>query len=360
MTRKGYLPIRCFSIARGLRFLLCLCGLALAQSEVALPAQQEIPTLHVYANVIQIPTLVLDPQRRPLKKRIAANRFSVSIDSGPWFRATHVRQEGDDPISLSILLDVSGDSSELMAKMNAAIATLAPDGLHAKDHVSIYVLDCSLVRSLNDMPAQSERLKIAVNEALQTWMLPEVKCQQSIHLWDALASVVVDLSKMPGRRVILTVSNGRDQGSVRSWNELRNLAEATGVAVFGVTYVPFEAKDLQSRFLSWSSEDPFHSVCELSGGMVLLSTTKSLEFTLHRFVTLVRERYIVEFPRPANATSGKHVKEVRIANSKDFIRPAGISVPIPDAAVLNDPTTVPSDPSRTPVVGARKPMSTPQ
>ena len=160
-----------------MRFLLCLCGLALAHSEVALAVQQEpppreepIPTLHVYENLIQIPTLVLDSERRPLKKPIAANRFSVSIDSGPWFRATHVRQEGDDPISLSILLDVSGDSSELMANMNTAIGDLAPDGLHAKDHVSIYSLDCSLVQSLNDMPAESERLKIAVNEALQTWM----------------------------------------------------------------------------------------------------------------------------------------------------------------------------------------------
>ena len=93
--------------------------------------------------------------------------------------------------------------------------------------------------------------------------------------------------------------------------------------------------------------------------MVLLSTTKSLEFTLNRFVTLVRERYIVEFPRPANATLGRHVKEVRIAHSTDFIRPAGISVPIADAAVVNDPTTVPSDPSRTPVVGTRKLMSPP-
>jgi hypothetical protein len=358
---------RCWLALRLVRLLLCGVVLAAVWSGVVSPAQDAptpwdgaIPTLHVYTNLIQIPTLVLDSQRRPLPKPTAANRFSVSIDSGPWFRATHVRQEGNDPISLSILLDVSGDSSELMAKMNSAIATLAPDGLQAKDHVSIYALDCSLVQSLNDMPAESERLKIAVNEALQTWMLPQVKCQQSIHLWDALARVVVDLSKLPGRRVILTVSNGRDQGSVRSWNEVMEFAEATGVAVFGVTYVPFEAKDRQSRFLSWSSEDPFHSVCELSGGMVLLSTTKSLEFTLHRFVTLVRERYIVEFPRPANVTSGMHVMEVRIANSKDFIRPAGISVPIPDAAVLNDPTTVPSDPSRTPVVGTRKPLSTPR
>jgi hypothetical protein len=232
--------------------------------------------------------------------------------------------------------------------------------LHAKDHVSIYALDCSLVRSVNDVPAESERLKIAVNEALQTWMLPEVKCEQSIHLWDSLALVVTHLSKLPGRRVILAVSNGRDQGSVRSWNEVRYLAEAAGVAVFGMTYVPFEAKDQQHRFLSWSSEDPFHSVCELSGGMVLLSTSKSLEFMLQRIVTLLRERYIVEFPRPANATSGVHSQEVRIAKSKDFIRPAGVSFPIPDPSALVDPTTVPSDPSRKPVMGTRKPMAIPQ
>ncbi len=366
MARIASAEFRCLFGTRAANFLFCVAGLAgllvgtpLFAQDAPVPQDEPVKTLHVYANLIQIPTLVLDPQRRPLKNPIAANRFSVSIDSGPWFRATHVRQEGDDPISLSILLDVSGDSSELMAKMNAAIANLAPDGLHAKDHVSIYALDCSLVQSLNDMPAESERLKIAVNEALQTWMLPELKCQQSIHLWDALARVVVDLSKLPGRRVILAVSNGRDQGSDHSWSEVRYLAEAAGVAVFGVTYVPFEAKDLQSKFLRWSSEDPFHSICELSGGMVLLSTTKSLEFTLHRFVTLVRERYIVEFPRPANSTEGIHTQEIRIASSKDFIRPSGVSFPIPDHSVLADPTTVPSDPSRTPVVGTRAPMKKP-
>ena len=62
-------------------------------------------------------------------------------------------RKGDDPISLSILLDVSGDAAELMAKMTDAIAALRRCLFIAKDHVSIYALDCSLVRSLNDVPA---------------------------------------------------------------------------------------------------------------------------------------------------------------------------------------------------------------
>ena len=75
---------------------------------------------------------------------------------------------------------------------------------------------------------------------------------------------------------------------------------------------------------------------------------------LVQFTKLLRGRYIVEFPRPFNATGG-HNLAVSIEKSNDFIRPAGISVPIEDPAILADPTTVPSDPSLTPVEGKERP-----
>ena len=106
------------------------------------------------------------------------------------------------------------------------------------------------------------------------------------------------------------------------------------------------------------ADTQFPSLCELSGGIVTtMSERKSLQQTLKEFVKMVRQRYIVEFPRPANSTSGKHTMNVQIANGNYFVRPAGISVPIPDPALLADPTTVPSDPSRTPVQGTRKPLA---
>jgi hypothetical protein len=204
-------------------------------------------------------------------------------------------------------------------------------------------------------------LKLAVNQALEwrtirTKKRHESNCQQSIHLWDALAYLTRELDKLPGRRVILAVTDGHDSGSRNTWKEVTTYADVTGVAVFGVTYSPAEVAG-GIWYLRWSSEDPFHSVCELSGGMVLLTAAISLDVTLQRFVTMLRERYIVEFPRPANSTSGKHTMNVQIANGNYFVRPAGISVPIPDPALLADPTTVPSDPSRTPVQGTRKPLA---
>jgi hypothetical protein len=369
MVWVGSFAFRCWlSGALGLRVLLCIAGFALAFCGVLLRAQDQPPakdepihTLHVYTNLVQVPTLVLGPNRDRLKRVIPEKKFSVSIDSGPWFPATHVRPEGEDAISLSILLDVSGHGEDLMPKMADAIAGLAPTMLHAKDHVSMYALDCSLIRSMNDVPASAEVLKTGVNAVLQSWMLrkqDKVKnCKQSIHLWDALAYVIAELYQLPGRRVVLVVSDGEDQGSLHKWSEVREFAQTTGTAVFGMTYVPIYAADARSRFILRTTEDPFLGVCELSGGMILTTPTYALPKMLGQFVTTVRERYIVEFPRPSNSTPGAHGMEIRIAGEPvDFIRSAGVSMPIPDPKVLADPTTVSAGPSRAPEQGTRREM----
>jgi hypothetical protein len=370
MARFGGPGLWCRSMGRGGRFLLFGVGLVAGWGGAVLAAQdagtqqdQSIHTLHVYANLVQIPTLVLGPNRERLEKSIAESRFSVSIDDGPWFRATHVRREGDDPISLSILLDVSGGSSELMPKIADAISGLAPLSLHARDRVSIYVLDCSFRQTLEDAPAEQDDLKRAVDSALQMWSYRRQKkhesdCKPSSRLWDALTSIILDpVYHLPGRRVVLAITDGSDKGSTSTWNYVRVLAQSAGVAIFGVVDVPPHVTETWTR----GHEDPFNSVCQLSGGTIFMTNETDLAETLKRFTQTVRERYIVEFPRPLNSTPGEHGLRVKIAKSEDdFVRSAGISVPMPDPAVLADPTTVPSDPTLSPELGTRKVMTKPQ
>jgi hypothetical protein len=340
-------------------------GMVAAQNP---PARQDGPihTLHVYANLVQVPTLVLGPYHDRIKKPLAENRFSVSIDDGPWFRATHVRQEGDDPISLAILLDVSGGAAALMPKISDAIAGLAPLSLHPKDHISIYALDCELVRSLNDAPAESAVLKVAVDNALQMWRFREQEkhapvCKPSAHLWDALTFMTHELYAVPGRHVILAVTDGNDKGSERSLKDLRIYTQGTGVAVFGVTYIePFGLR-FNSLYRQLNRDNGFGSICESSGGLVQAAEYGTLEETLQQVMRMVRERYIVEFPRPFNSTEGRHGIQVKIEKGgDDFIRASGVSVPIPDPALMADPTTVRSDPSRAPEQGNRNPLKKPQ
>jgi len=142
--------------------------------------------------------------------------------------------------------------------------------------------------------------------------------------------------------VILAVSDGQDRGSTHKWNEVRAFAQNSAVAVFGMRYVPWLSDD--SPAMGNVMEDPYRSICELSGGLVFSANRADVAKRLQGFVAMVRGRYIVEFPRPRNSTKGQHQFVVTIDKSKAFIRSTGISVPLPDAKVLADPTTVlPSD-----------------
>jgi hypothetical protein len=371
-------------VGGGARFLLILAAIIAALSGTALTAQVVspaadggVPTLHVYTNLVQVPTLVLTMNQDLIDKPIEENRFSVSIDSGRWFRATHVRREGDDPVSLSILLDVSGDAVDLMPKMEDALGKLVPLSLHWPDRVSVYALDCTLRRSLDDAPANSLLLKTAVGAALEPWKQhkrnkPGKGCELKGHLWDGLGAVAVALSNLPGRRVILVVTDGRDTGSRNSWDAVRYFAQTTGIAIFALNFAPASlgietigrgrGGYLPSGGSSSAVERPLISVCELSGGVVMrMSERTDLSKSLERFVTMLRERYIVEFPRPGNSTAGEHGLEVKIDKGVYIIiRPSGVSMPLPDPALATDPTTIQVGPSQTPEEGKRKVVSKPQ
>jgi hypothetical protein len=345
-----------------LRRGLLLCGLVaiaaglLNGQEMPKPEQTPIHTLHVYANLIQVPTLVLSPSRKPIVA-IAADRFMVSVDSGPKFRATHVRREGDDPISLAILLDARGPMDDALRKINDAIAGLAPLSLRAHDHVSLYALDCSLVRALNDALVSQDILKRGVDSVLYEWTARREKhgmdCKQAVQLRAAMAFAVGELSKVPGRRVMLALTDGGDQDGEETWKGVKVMAQSAGVAIFGVEYVPY-----QSAFRA-GYENEFNAVCELSGGMLVLTDKSDVGPTLKDILRDIRERYIVEFPPPSNSTAGYHNLLITIEKSDAFIRPSGVSLPIADPAVLADPTTVPSDPSLAPVQGTRRVLTNP-
>jgi hypothetical protein len=320
---------------------------AVAASCAAQEAQDENATLtlHVYTNLIQIPVLVLGPYLDYTPK-VDPKNLTVTLGDGKPFHPNHIRPEGDDPIALAILFDVSDSQSDLRYQFGAALAKVASQSMRPQDSIAIYALDCGLVRLSSYAPADADSLKVAGERARHAATPRENKhrrsCGTSLHLLDALMAVTNALSRQPGRRVLFAIAGGSDSGSKFSEDDLHRLANDAGVAIFGLTEGPGTApRGINPNSPASAQPQSFFSLlCENTGGLVLHTSADGFPRSLVSLVTMVRGRIIVEFPRPSKLTPGPHDINVAIAKSIAFIRPAGSSVPLPDPQIRSDPNTI--------------------
>ena len=329
-------------------------------------APDQTYTIHVDSALVQLPVLVLgtntaevhvggkggmgagsidsvenligSPHPVPV---IAPSQFRIVVDGTRTIHPEVVRRQGSDRVSIAILVDHSGAQPEMLAQLPHAVDTALTKSLHKDDLVSAYELDhCTLRHTLSAGPANAKRAMEGVDAAVTRKRAATdsnpgaLPCRNKVHLWDAVALVAKDLAQVPGRRVILLVSNGHDTGSAASALAVRQYSVANAVTVFALS-------DPEDTWRAWvarqrpkfgpGEEDLLARLCELSGGL-LVSTTPPEEGTaLSVILNLLRERYILEFPKPTGLPPGEHLFQVEIRDFQGVIRSGGFQAPVKDA-----------------------------
>ncbi len=350
---------------------LCILGIAACLSGTGLAAQDtarqdhsaettSMVTFHAATNLVRIPVLVLTPQHERLYSPIAPNRFAIQFGNERPFRPKYVRREGDDPIDLAFVVDTRSPQENLLPKIDEAIANLAPSYLRAGDRVSIYAIDCSKMKAVEDVPADRVQLKHAVDVALSNWterqrLRKKPPCSAETHLWDDLGYVTGKLAKQPGWRAIVAVTNGDDRKSQHTPDELVFAAQNDQVTILGLD--PFQ-QFRRGPLATDRTVAQLTTLCERSGGVGLDLYQSSVAKRMQQFMQMLRERYILEFPRPAGAKAGFVPMQVSIDGSNAFIRPSGDGVPVNDDAFsaelkpIPEPSQVASNPEDNSTVAA--------
>jgi hypothetical protein len=98
-------------------------------------------------------------------------------------------------------------------------------------------------------------------------------------------------------------------------------------------------------------EEGLSPLCEYSGGLLFVSSGSRLAQSLSGFVSMVRGRYILEYPEPANAKAGVHSIRVSIDHTHAFIRSGGVTAVLGDAANAQDITVLRGSTPETPGMG---------
>lgn len=337
------------------------------------PAEQApaVPMLRAYANLVQIPVLVLTNQRlraTPLE----AKQFRLRIDGGPRFLPKYVRREGLDPIRLIVLVEPGPRTAETLVNLREALEQFAHQSLHANDTISVGVLRGCLVRHLRPVPAVPEQMPALaqfIQRELQTTGTAETgTCSEEARQTGALRVAMDQFGDSPSRRVLLVLTDGQDALNPPAVLALRDIADSRAISIFALREQSADAAQQDTyvlnqdsyAYLPGSSErhrDPLVDLTDRTGGATLETLGHPLEESLERVLRLVRERYIVEFARSSELVGGKHSMEVEVKSKHLYLRSAGVSYPLPDPAVEADPNRVPSDKTAEPPVGTRRILS---
>ncbi len=340
-----------------------LAGSGAGQTATAGPEQTPAPmTLHVYTDLLQIPVLVLNQTRQPMVG-LEANRFRLSVDSGPLFQPPYVRREGDDPLAVTVLVDGEGQGAAMEARVAAAVGSLAERALGPRDSVSIRAMRACMIWRTGPFAVTKPDLLAA--RAAAVFNEQDAAMRSATHcdthrLWDAMATASVDLEGQKGRRVLLLITGGADRGSRTSWRQLRTLATARSVAIFALQ-IPRDAQRDRPMFLSGEAvsaePDALIALCELTGGVLTPSNAAGLKQAMEGIFAMVRERYILEFERPKRMDLGTHTLEVKVSRTRALVRPAGISYPQADLAEREATDAVRTEAGRAPEPGSRRVLS---
>jgi hypothetical protein len=324
-------------------------------------------TLHVYTDLLQVPTIVLTPLHSNYRA-LTKESFTLSLDGGPRFHPSNVRLEGDDPITLAILFDLTTDDSSMFTAFASAMSTLPPGLLSARDYISVYAYDCQLMRTTEDKPATPQELQASMvkvmTEGRGSARNGEKKsCWSNKRLYDVVARVSQDIGDLPGRRVVLVVSDGADRHSTNDWLTVARFAGNKSVAIFGIRPVStpigttkgYSGSNFNDGWVTVEESDSFGRLCGTSGGLVLDggSTKRMMAGQIQRLMTMLRDRYIIEFPRPANGSPGFYAFEVKVKDPTAIIRSAGITFPPREKDPKQPDGTVPQNTSEMPLVGSK-------
>lgn len=343
---------------RGLCALTVLAAALRAQQPAAKP--RELPLqppdqpyrLHVYANLVQVATILVDKHGDALD--LTRDNVRIRLDGGPPFLPTSIKSEGDDPLSLAVVFDASDGQRDTTQAVINALPGLIPESLHPdRDHITFFAVDCVVARSPIELPLSAALMPTEIQSLLRTPGLHGQKakpaCSNRLPLWDAVSGAATALAHAPGRRILLIVAQGFNGKSRATLQQVLALTAPRGISVFGIR------DKFQYEVIGRALPDDLYKLAVGTGGTVFSVAPDTAADGLARFLKTVRGRYILEFIEPGHAESGTHRIEVELPDHPDAtIRISGATVPLPDPTLREDPTTLPSADSPA-VFGTRRP-----
>jgi Ca-activated chloride channel homolog len=194
----------------------------------------------VNVDLVELYTTVLDRQGRPVTSGLEAKDFSVAED-GARQKIVRFEQVTDLPIHAAVAIDVSASMEKSLEQVQTAALQFFQGILRPKDRAALI--------TFNDHPALA--VKFTRDVSSLAGGLAGLKAERGTALYDSLIFTFYNFNGLKGRRAILLLSDGKDEGSRFSYEEALEFARRAGVTVYAIGL----GEDVEKKKLARLSEE---------------------------------------------------------------------------------------------------------
>ena len=283
-------------------------------------AQDQLPTLKVDVDVVSILASVRD-KKNTLIPNLGKDDFAVLEDGKPQ-TIKYFTKETDLPLTIGLLIDVSRSQENLIEIERRAAAQFFSQVLRKKDIAFLISFgeECEL---LQDYTGSVRLLTDGMNQlrvsggvgGLHPGPVPTVSQPRGTVLFDAIYLAATEkLKGEVGRKVIVVITDGVDQGSRLNRNQAIEAAQKADAVIYSIDY---EDPRYHGMF-GPSGEGDLKKMSDETGGHVYRVDRKNtLEQVFKELQDEMRSQYSIGYTPSNNAKDGsyRHL-EIRTGNKE--------------------------------------------
>jgi VWFA-related protein len=301
-----------------MRYVICLiCTLLSAASLASAQERQELPTpgatLKVTTAVVNVYAVVRQKNGR-LVPNLNKDDFLLEEDKQPQV-IRYFARETDTPLTMGILVDTSPSQERVLGVEKEQAKAFLRQILRPRDLAFVLHFDVE-VELLQDFTADLRLLDKAIDENVingggfgpTPGPFPTSDTGGATHLYDAIYLSSRELLKNEiGRKVLILLTDGEDQGSKMKLDQALEAAQQSDVMIYSVAIIdrPFYYRQMGG----FSGDSVLRRLSEETGGRVIeVNRAKDTSAAFQQIADELRTQYLLGYTPTNTKLDGSYRK----------------------------------------------------
>jgi Ca-activated chloride channel family protein len=282
----------------------------LAATAPAIAQEPPVTTLKIATNVVEVGATVHDKTGKPITD-LTRDNFILEQDR-KLQQIRYFSQGSDLPLTLALLVDISNSQTAFIPDEIAAGRVFFHTMLaRPQDRAALVQVDCDIraVKPTSSVPA--------LENALATLSIrrPTFQClfegaKGGTLLFDAIiATSQVELSTQKGRRAMLLLTDGGDQGSRFKEDDAIEAAQRSDTMIYSIYYSDGSDFGGNKKALD-------HLATETGGRVFTVTPTMTLQTIFSEIADDLRQQYEIGYRSPDRRPNQYHSISLRTTDNQ--------------------------------------------